>query len=406
MSASAFGVSIERQKTVKKMKDELKPFCGEVEMLCNRLKGATSSVTILTGPLGCGKSTYIPAIVSEYLMATKLPVKKTLVAHPSELAISQLVKWMGNQHKELDTAFTKVKMVSSLGKISEPQGSGPKGDLIYAQSKYVAYMMMEDNEFINDCRVIFVDEAQYGSVYNEMIILSIKTIVASRESLDNPVHFVIMCAQSATDSLCMFLGIPAGDIVTIPDEAHTPHSGVEDFFFDESPDRKPRIIDEEVVQKVTEIMRDRQKHDVVPSIVVFAHTHEYITTLMEVVKQSNPDWICHGIFDSSLEWLGAMEAFHDLTFAKPNILFATPQSMVGLSLNRMTDAILIGLKEVMLFDPEVGQDIRRNYYLAQSEVQYLAHRVGRTKRARCHYLFTKKSYNKMVQHRRPLMEVR
>jgi len=58
--------------------------------------------------------------------------------------------------------------------------------------------------------------------------------------------------------------------------------------------------------------------------------------------------------------------------------------MVGLSLNRMTDAILIGLKEVMLFDPEVGQDIRRNYYLAQSEVQYLAHRVGRTKRARCH----------------------
>ena len=110
MSANEFGASIERLEVVRKMKDELQPFCKEVEEICKLIRGGVSTLTILTGPPGCGKSTYIPAIVSEFLMATKLPRKKTLVAHPSELAITEMTKWMLNDNpKDPNTGIHEDK---------------------------------------------------------------------------------------------------------------------------------------------------------------------------------------------------------------------------------------------------------------------------------------------------------
>jgi len=287
-------------------------------------------------------------------------------------------------------------MASSVRVISDVPTVAEAGDLIYAQSKYVAYMLMDDNEFLDDCRVVFVDEAQDGSIHTEMILLSIRNTLEAREKLKAPIHFVIMGAPSAIDFLIEFF--EDTDVVkytaAIPDESRIPHSGIEHCFVDESINMSERNYEEETALKIADIIKERQSYGSVPSIVVFAHDHDTITTLMEVAKQQHPDLEYYTLFDSSMVWPSVVDVFRDAVPTRPQLLLAIPQSVVGLSLNGMTDAIIIGYKEDMTFVPKLGQDVKTELICSQPNVQYLAHRVGRTIKAKCHYMFRESAYKR------------
>ncbi|KAA8568848.1 hypothetical protein EYC84_007828 [Monilinia fructicola] len=351
MSAAQIFIDQDRIKQHREARECLQPWNQNEKDLCFIARGQKSSVTILSGDSGTGKSTYIPAIV-----ATKCC--KTLLSHPNPLAIRTTYKWMESNRQ--GDMFANGSMAGKVELVTEYNPSkfgidnmlNPK-DLTLVSHSILSGLITNDQrdglDTLGSYKAVFIDEDYFDVNKHHDIVLKSETNGTSKI----PLQFA---------------------------EAYLPK------------ERKTEL--ESIIDK---IIGEKTEAEEVAGILIFLPSSE----IDEVCNHFRYKISLGTSFVSVTKLtIDTVRELQDTILQMNNkIVFTTKETMIGVTIRNIDSIIISGEYEGYLFDPLVGQSVYQRLRMAWSDVEQQVSIIGNLAiKGSCYLLFTESQKETMERY--------
>ncbi|CZT44347.1 uncharacterized protein RSE6_04501 [Rhynchosporium secalis] len=158
------------------MSHQLLPVGDAQNKLCRIATGNKSSLSILVGPHGSGKTTQMPSIVSK--PGPKNAMCRSLVTQPNILSAQAPAEFMTSKPSK----FAEGKLIGLVDIIRRPKSlSQPRSVITFIPDDILNNWLSTDQgmERLKDYKMIFIDDCHYKSIQTEHILLRIKTIMTA-----------------------------------------------------------------------------------------------------------------------------------------------------------------------------------------------------------------------------------
>ncbi|TGO17348.1 hypothetical protein BTUL_0018g00150 [Botrytis tulipae] len=400
MNAAAIFDNVEAIKSHLHSRESLRPWGAEEVALCNIVQRQKSSVTILTGDTGTGKSTYIPAIISTQSWGCK-----TLLSHPNPLAIRATFRWM--QSRRTDDSFAAGNMSNE---VELEDGYDPKYFGII-DSKYPVHLTLISHSILSalitndqqdglgtleNYQVCFIDEVHIKSIELENLLLRIKGIIEKRDLQNKPIHFILSSSYMDTTILRDFFHVDDQHNLILNSDTLRPRSQISHNFAEEY---SPQTRDIDLKSLLKRIVKEKAKQNCDVGILVFLPSSE-----VEVIHNE----ICHSIkaqegdeeFEVMIMTRNSTPDQQDKILSKlGKVVFTTKDMMIGVTMSSI-DTIIIGAPEydARVYHSKVDQCVDTMIKLAQSEIeQQISALSNLSIKGSCHYLFTERCKQELRQ---------
>jgi hypothetical protein len=385
-----------RAKAIKEMEQKLEPATAEQKKLVDIVLSNKSSVTILQGPNGIGKTTHLPAMISRVLEDKLGPEvgRKVLVVHPNALVVNSIPRWMNqSEGREL---FAKGSMAGRVVSYVGTAGLLPEDDndrLVYTTDDSLSSIALvveanpEGSQGPNiigpGYRVVFVDEARHRSLPTEMILLRIKSIMAQRDA-ENPVHFVIMADTLETGIYKSFFNIEDDHSIYLQDYRDT--SRVKRVYIDPvEADALPSLLE----QKLEDIVSTNPAGGV--GILVILPSRQNAIDAQCKYAEKYPDM-------NACVLINSMDT-EEITRDRPKMVFSTFDSVIGLTVSDIQHLIVSGISDAEIFDPKVGHALTTQVAMSASDIDHICGRLSHGLAGTCHLLWPESTTRRLVQFR-------
>jgi hypothetical protein len=375
---------------------ELKPFGHAQEQLCRLVKQEKSSVIILTGGGGCGKTTLIPAVV-----ANSGPDLKCVVAHPNLLAVRTAYKWMTwNQ----ENRFAGGNM-SGRVELVKLYKQGDFGNINHSTTilTYTTDSILSDY-ITNDLghgllalaryTVVFLDEIHVRSLAIENILLRVKGIMEKRDAQKSPIHFVLSSTSFDSTQLKAFFEIRADHIVNLEPRNDGGSPGIT-HHYTSSTEAGSRV--EQVVAILDKHVADRLEAKKKVGILVFLTKRE-----MRAVETFYRETDRHYVGIRFLFLSESTDGYYqdEAINSESKIVFCTDTISIGLTVLHVDTAIISDLKDAAIWDADAGQLVYASIEVSASDVEQQARIISKvSSRGECFYLFTRDTLKDMSMYR-------
>jgi HrpA-like RNA helicase len=159
------------------MSDRLGPVGEEQKRLCRLVEQKCSSVTVLVGDHGSGKTTQIPALVSE-AFKQKANYSSMFVV-PNGVNVRAVAAWMNKSPQQTKYPFANGKLAGMVHWADNIFELRQKSNQIitYITDELLEICLLETPEEIDKYSVIFIDDYHYRSTSTEVILLKVKNII-------------------------------------------------------------------------------------------------------------------------------------------------------------------------------------------------------------------------------------
>ncbi|KAK0561755.1 hypothetical protein OC861_005661 [Tilletia horrida] len=157
-----------------------------------------SSIFVLSGETGCGKSTQVPAFVLEHCLARGQPCK-IYVTEPRRISAISLAERVSAEMGEAAGAVgTDRSMVGYAIRLESQVGR--RARLVYATTGIVL-RMLEGSAF-NDITHIIIDEVHERSIESDFLLIVLKTMLEHRKDL----KVILMSATVDAERISAYCG--------------------------------------------------------------------------------------------------------------------------------------------------------------------------------------------------------
>ncbi|THV44831.1 hypothetical protein BGAL_0571g00050 [Botrytis galanthina] len=400
MNAAGVFDIVEPIKSHSHSRESLRPWGAEEFALCNIVQRQKSSVTILTGDTGTGKSTYIPAIIS-----TQSGVCKTLLSHPNPLAIRATYRWM--QSRRTDDSFAEGNMSNEveLEDRYDPKYFGRVDTkypvhLTLVSHSILSALITNDQQdgldILENYQVCFIDEVHIKSIELENLLLRIKGIIEERDLEKKPIHFILSSSYMDTTILKDFFHVDDQHNLILKSDTLRSCCQISHNFA-EAYSPQTRDIDLKCLLKT--IVREKAQENCEVGILVFLPSSE-----VEVIYNE----ICHSIkaqegdeeFEVMIMTRDSTPYQQDKILSKlGKVVFTTKDVMIGVTMKNI-DTVIIGAPgyDARVYHIKVDQCVNTMIKLAQSEIeQQISTLSNLSIKGSCHYLFTEKCKQELRQ---------
>ncbi|KAM0146583.1 hypothetical protein ACHAQE_010664 [Botrytis cinerea] len=390
MNAAGIFNAVEAMQSHLRARERLRSWSKEELALCNIVHDEKSSVTILTGDSGTGKSTYIPAMISTQNWGCK-----TLLSHPNPLAIRTTLNWMESSRE--GDIFAEGKMANNieLEDAYDPNYFGKSEvDLTLVSHSILSALITNDEQdglhALRSYRACFIDEVHIKSVELENLLLRIKGIVQKRDLDGKPIHFILSSSYMDTAILKdFFLVDDRHTLVLQSNDLRSPSQISYNFAEAYSPHKR----DLDLQNLLQDIVEEKLKRNTDVGILVFLPSSE--------VK------IVYDLISDSIQTLDRDEGFSVLMMTHSStpdqqdkilsrigkIVLTTKDMMIGVTMKNI-DTVIVGAPEykARVFHVEVGQCVNTMIKLAQSEIEQQVSTLSNlSSKGSCYYLFPEKN---------------
>jgi len=397
--AQTFGQA-NKKITAKIMAAQLLPANPQQKKLLEIVGQQESTITLLTGHHGSGKTPLLPALVSTALKGT--PAAKIVVAQPNALNAMTVCNWMSPSKKDeklIDSnsfANGKLKGKVRLVLTAKDQDSAEDAILTYTTDAMLeTWLSISTNHPIPDYKVVFIDDVHEQTMATETTLLRIRDVIRSRNEANDPIHFVIMSPETDVGVLQKYFAIDDSDVIRLPPEAHDPAKPSLTEHWLESVSVNARRIPD-IYRKVEEIIEDKKKTSGLEEVGILVvlptktHVDKAHTHFSDTLKDSKIK--CFKMYT------GMSRSPMDLIWAPgPKIITAVDSCLVGLIIRDIYVVFVTDVTTAWDIDPTYGQALLTNVHMSQLEVQQYAGRVGRIRPGTCYYMFGKDQYPKLLQ---------
>ena len=372
----------EKMKREKELAGQLKPVGPAQEELCRIVHGQFSSVTILQGQHGSGKTIQVPAVVSQQVVGN-VPCK-SLVVQPNLLNARAVVNRM-NQHL---FAGGKLKGNVELARTASPIGNTQSLITYTTDEVMSSFLNTKDGvKAIDGYRVVFIDDIHYKSTATELLLLRIKGIMLHRDARGNPVHFVLMSATLEFEELEKYFNKPRIDTLRLEPVHEDPAKPLLTECYAE---KSTYGALPEVYLKIGEIVTTKANIRETVGILVFLRNDADVEIAFDECQSRFQGTSCKILNDIPIE-----NPDNAVTCAGPKIVLTTDSRALGLTIEHIDAVIVTGTSDIRTFDSSLGHSTISEVLLSNAQVQQQAWRVGRKSPGQCHYMFTQETAKRL-----------
>ncbi|KAF7915967.1 hypothetical protein BELL_0877g00050 [Botrytis elliptica] len=367
----------------------LQPFGDEQERLCRIVKGKKSSVTILTGDIGTGKSTFIPAMLSQLGRGFK-----TLLSHPNLPAITANYNWMTSNQPS--TMFACGKIAGRVEFITkyEPYefGETRNVDLTLTTHSIISGLITNDDEdgldILQNYRIFFIDDVHVSSVEVENLLLRIKIISQKRDSVNNPIHFILSSSHMDPEPFKRYFEIGEDNEILLKSIISGRSSRIARHY---AKSHVPRQRQKELRLLLDKLIKE-DGVSITGIIVFLPHTEVdevYESFAGRYTKYNEPFSIlklCH--------YMEIDEQYDVISTQEKKIIFTSSQLMVGVTCQHINTVVICRTHDIKAFERDIDQSAWGRFEVSRVQVEEQVSAIGRLSPfGTCHFLFTEEIYN-------------
>lgn len=381
--------SSKKQKHDQQTSRQLLPVGETQQKLCRIVELEKSSVSILVGSHGSGKTIQMPAIVSR--PRDEGPSCKSLVTQPNAINAAAVTQYMSSK----DSKFGEGRLIGKVDAIRRCKGvSPPESVITYVPDEVMNTWLSTEQGLarIQEYNVIFIDDVHYKSISTELILLRIKSIMAHRDAKKAPIHFVVMSATEDISGLRLYFSISDEDVLRIAppfEDLAKPHR---EKVFSEKDLHGKRL--DELYLKVESII-SREDNIQETGILAILPSQADVEAAAQYCSQKYTTFACKMLH----QHMKRHDQIDAINCKSPKMVFATDNIILGLTVQEINVVIVTGISEIQTFDPTLAHSRPNQVRLSQAEIEQQCCRVGRQFPGKCYHQFTEAKYQSLQQYK-------